>query len=147
MELRGNVYDYAETAARIVHPEGWFVCCHAGTDPRLEDAMIQNGFHIWHRQDIIFRIDKEPTLSVSLPVKRLQESVKIGFYLVIRTLDSTETDRYRSIRLRKWGMSPVKVVPRQSPTCRDVRKLITIILSNITVIEATSISNGISLPI
>ena len=97
MELRGNVYNYAETAARIIHPEGWFVCCHAGTDPRLEDAMIQNGFHIFHRQDIIFRSDKAPTISI-VACKRTPGEREDWEPLVIRTLDGKETERYRSIR-------------------------------------------------
>ena len=97
MELRGNVFDYAETASRIIHPEGWFVCCHAGTDPRLEAAMLENGFHIWHRQDIIFRSDKSPTISI-VACRKVEGARSDWEPLIIRTLDGKETDRYRAIR-------------------------------------------------
>ena len=106
MELRGNIYDYAETAARIVHPEGWFVCCHAGTDPRLEDAMLQHGFHIWHRQDILFRVDKEPTISI-IACRKFPGAREDWTPLVIRTLDGKETERYQSIRF-EMGHDPIK---------------------------------------
>ena len=106
MELRGNVYDYAKTAARIIHPDGWFVCCHCGTDPRLEDAMTTHGFHVWHRQDVLFRIDKEPTLSI-VACRRTKGPREDWPPLVIRRLDGTETERYRSIR-SEMGHEPVK---------------------------------------
>ena len=97
MELRGNIYDYAATAARIVHPEGWFVCCHASTDSRFEDAMIQHGFHVLHRQDIVFRIDKEPTISV-VACRKIPGPREDWTPLVIRTLDGKETERYQAVR-------------------------------------------------
>ena len=97
MEMRGNVYDYAETAARIIHPDGWFVCCHASSDSRLEDAMLQNGFHIWHRQDIVFRIDKAPTISI-VACRKIEGTREDWTPLIIRTLDGKETEHYRSIR-------------------------------------------------
>lgn len=102
MELRGNVYDYAEAAYRILHPEGWFICCHAGTDPRLEDAMIQNGFHIWHRQDVIFRMGKEPTIAIVAcrKFKGAESTWKREDWepIVIREDDGSETPFYTGIR-------------------------------------------------
>lgn len=97
MELRGNVYDYATTAFRIVHPDGWFVCCHAGTDPRLEDAMVQAGFHIRHRQDVIFREGKQPTISIVACTKSagVREDWKP---IVIRDSQGNEMPFYESIR-------------------------------------------------
>jgi len=104
MELRGNVYNYAETASRIVAPNGWFVCCHAGTDPRLEDAMTKNGFHIWHRLDVLFREDKKPTLSV-VACRKMAGEREDWEPLVIRTLDGKETNIYKSIRI-EMGHEP-----------------------------------------
>lgn len=97
MELRGNVYDYAETAARIVHPDGWFVCCHAGTDPRLEDAMVQAGFNIRHRQDVIFRAGKVPTISIVACQKSpgLREDWEP---IIIRDASGKETPMYEALR-------------------------------------------------
>lgn len=99
MELRGNVFDYAETAARIVHPEGWFVCCHAGTDPRLEASMTAHGFHIWHRWDIHFREDKAPTLAI-VACRKIAGPREDWAPLVIRTIDGQETEPYKAIRVQ-----------------------------------------------
>lgn len=104
MELRGNVYNYAETASRIVKKDGWFVCCHAGTDRRFEDAMTKNGFHIWHRLDVLFREDKKPTLSV-VACRKMVGPRKDWEPLVIRTLDGKETNTYKAIRI-EMGHEP-----------------------------------------
>lgn len=104
MELRGNVYDYAETASRIITEDGWFVCCHAGTDPRLEDAMLSNGFSIWHRLDVLFREDKVPTLSI-VACRKIEGTRQDWEPLVIRKLDGQETERYQQIRI-EMGHEP-----------------------------------------
>ena len=64
MELRGSIYDYCTTASRILAPDGLFVFCFAGTDPRGEDAINKAGLNILLRQDIIFRADLPPTISI-----------------------------------------------------------------------------------
>ena len=64
MELRGSIYDYCTTAARILAPDGLFVVCFSGTDPRAEAALHQAGLHIIVRQNIIFRADLPPTIAV-----------------------------------------------------------------------------------
>ena len=104
MELRGNVYDYAETASRIVHPDGWFVCCHAGTDPRLEDAMFQNGFHIAVRQDVIFREGKVPTIAI-VACKKHPVAREDWPAIIVRDAQGKETPYYDSIRM-EMGHDP-----------------------------------------
>jgi tRNA1(Val) A37 N6-methylase TrmN6 len=64
MELRGSIYDYARTAARIVRPDGLFVCCFVAADPRGEDALLSAGFHLRVRQDIVFRAPSPPLITV-----------------------------------------------------------------------------------
>ena len=98
MELRGSIYDYAETAARVMHPEGWFICCHAGTDLRTEDAMTNAGLHIAIRQDIIFREGKSPTLTI-LACRRFNDHIRLDRNpILIRDIDGNTMDFYDSIR-------------------------------------------------
>lgn len=97
MELRGNVYDYAETAQRIMHEDGWFVCCHAGNDPRLEDAMVQQGLHIAVRQDIIFREGKSPTISI-VACRKTPTPREDWTPIVIRDQNNQETEQYNALR-------------------------------------------------
>lgn len=97
MELRGNVYDYAETASRIMKDDGWFVCCHAGNDPRLEDAMVQAGLHVIVRQDIIFREGKAPTISI-VASRKFSSAREEWKPIIIRNKDGVEEEFYNSIR-------------------------------------------------
>ena len=97
MELRGSVYDYAQTARRIMTDDGWFVCCHAGNDPRLEDAMIQAGLHVVIRQDIVFREGKPPTISI-VAAKKAPAQREDWRPVVIRDKHGVEMDYYNSIR-------------------------------------------------
>lgn len=97
MELRGNVYDYAETAARIMKDDGWFVCCHAGNDPRLEAAMIKAGLHVIVRQDIVFREGKSPTISI-VAARKSSAQREDWKPIVIRDQSGQEKDYYNSIR-------------------------------------------------
>ena len=97
MELRGNVYDYAQTASRIMSDDGWFVCCHAGNDPRLENAMLENGLHVIVRQDIIFREGKTPTISI-VACQKSHSPRKDWKPIVIRSKEGLEEEFYNSIR-------------------------------------------------
>jgi tRNA1Val (adenine37-N6)-methyltransferase len=81
MELRGSIYDYCITAKRILAPDGLFIVCFSGTDPRAEDAITSAGLELLVRQDVIFRADLPPTIAVfaakhsvneRLPDRRLQ---------------------------------------------------------------------------
>jgi len=64
MELRGNVYDYCRTAARIMKPDGTFVLVHSAVDPRPELAIAEAGLVLNERRDILFRADRPPTIAV-----------------------------------------------------------------------------------
>ncbi len=64
MELRGSIFDYAATGARIVRPGGWLVLCFVAADPRGEAAIAAAGLHLRVRQDVIFRGGQAPLVTV-----------------------------------------------------------------------------------
>ena len=64
MELRGSIFDYALAAKHYLKPDGTFVICFAAPDPRAEEALKKAGFYISLRQDVVFRADLPPTISV-----------------------------------------------------------------------------------
>ena len=104
MELRGNIYDYAKTAYTVVAKDGWFVCCHAGADPRFEEAMNMSGFNIRHRQDVIFREGKTPTISILACTKN--EGARDDWDdIIIRDRNGQETPKYQRIRV-EMGHQP-----------------------------------------
>ena len=60
IELRGNVFDYAETAQRYLAPGGRFVFVMLAQDPRTEDAPKEHGLGVLHRLDVVFAEGREP---------------------------------------------------------------------------------------
>lgn len=64
MELRGSVYDYCRTAARLMKPDGIFVFVHAAADNRPELAIKEAGLVLNERRDVVFRDGRPPTISV-----------------------------------------------------------------------------------
>lgn len=64
MELRGSVFDYCETAARALAPDGWFVLVHSAVDERPEQALAAAGLTLRSRRDIYFRRNRAPTIAV-----------------------------------------------------------------------------------
>lgn len=64
MELRGSIADYAMTAARIMREDGTFVVCFAAADPRGEPALAAAGLHLRVRQDVVFRGNQAPLITV-----------------------------------------------------------------------------------
>ena len=64
MELRGSVFDYCRTAARVMKPEGTFVFVHSASDPRPEQAIAEAGLVLNERRDILFRDGRPPTIAV-----------------------------------------------------------------------------------
>jgi len=66
MELRGSVFDYCKTAARLLKPDGTFVFVHAAADPRPPKAITAAGLVLNQRRDVIFRAGRKPTISVFL---------------------------------------------------------------------------------
>jgi tRNA1(Val) A37 N6-methylase TrmN6 len=64
MELRGSVFDYCRTAARLMKPDGTFVFVHAAHDPRPEQAITEAGLTLNERRDVVFRDGRPPTIAV-----------------------------------------------------------------------------------
>ena len=64
MELRGSVFDYCTTAARLMKPDGTFVFVHAASDPRPELAIAEAGLVLNCRRDVVFRDGRPPTIRV-----------------------------------------------------------------------------------
>ena len=64
IELRGSIVDYAQTAARAMHPQGTFVFCMAAGDPRSLEAIQAAGLHLHVRQDVLFRAGRPPTIAL-----------------------------------------------------------------------------------
>jgi tRNA1(Val) A37 N6-methylase TrmN6 len=64
MELRGDVFDYARTAARALAPDGVFCLVHSAVDPRPEQAIEAAGLQLLSRQDVYFRRNRAPTIAL-----------------------------------------------------------------------------------
>jgi hypothetical protein len=64
MELRGDVFDYARTAARALAPDGHFALCHAAFDERPGQSYPAAGLQLWRRLDVWFRRGRPPTISL-----------------------------------------------------------------------------------
>lgn len=101
MELRGSIYDYAETAARILRPDGSFVVCFAAADPRGEDAIARAGLHLRARQDVIFRGGQAPLVTV-LVASREPGACDRREPFAIRGPDGEWTEAYFAMR-REMG--------------------------------------------
>lgn len=95
-ELKGNVFDYCRAAAKALKPDGTFVFCHSGTDPRPEAAITASGLVLVQRRDVYFRHDKPPT--VALFTCRQRGTRADAEPLVIRDEDGAHTERYTAIR-------------------------------------------------
>ncbi len=64
MELRGDVFDYAEAAAEALAPDGAFVLVHAARDDRPVRAVAEAGLALRSRQEIHFREGRPASLAV-----------------------------------------------------------------------------------
>jgi tRNA1(Val) A37 N6-methylase TrmN6 len=99
MELRGSVVDYAERAASLLTDDGVFVVCFAGQDPRAEEALQSAGLNLLIRQDVIFRADLPPTITVLAGQKSACETLRPPAIL-IRDKNSQFTAEYMAMRHR-----------------------------------------------
>ena len=96
MELRGTVYDYCRTAARLLKPDGTFVLVHSASDPRPEHAISEAGLVLNERRDILFRAGRPPTIAVftcSFEGDRVDAEP-----LILRNEDGTKADDRRRLR-------------------------------------------------
>ena len=98
MELRGSIFDYAKTAAKHLEEDGTFVVCFAGTDPRGEESIKKAGLHLCLRQDIVFRADLPPTITILAARKTPVEEVDIREPIVIRNAEGKWTEDFWRIR-------------------------------------------------
>lgn len=97
MELRGTVADYAAAAARVLAPEGWFVVCFAGADPRAEAGLADAGLRLHLRRDVRFRARLPPTITL-LAARRVPAELTRLPDLVIRDEHGRWTSEYLDIR-------------------------------------------------
>ena len=97
MELRGSIMDYAQTAARYLAPDGVFVVCFAAGDERGPQALSAANLHCRLRQDVIFRADLPPTISIFVAQKQPVECV-FAPPITIRDSAGQWTQTYTNIR-------------------------------------------------
>jgi len=97
MELRGDIFDYAATAARAMTPDGLFIFCHAAGDPRPEEAIAAAGLHLLLRQDVCFRAARAPTIAL-FAAGRAPRALSARPPLHIRDADGRFTDAYMELR-------------------------------------------------
>lgn len=114
MELRGNIFDYARRAARAMRPDGIFVCCFSGTDPRAEIALAEAGLHLRVRQDVFFRAILPPTVALFAATRTAGPRVDRP-PLVIRDGDGRWTDEYLQIR-SEMGGPELRRTPDRTPS-------------------------------
>ena len=69
MELRGSIIDYAKAASLRLKEDGVFVVCFAAGDPRGPKGIQEAGLYCSLRQDVIFRADLPPTISIFVAQK------------------------------------------------------------------------------
>ena len=97
MELRGTIADYAATAARVMHPDGWFVVCFAAGDHRAEAGIAEAGLHLRIRQDVVFRPGQAPTIAL-FACTRTPGACERRSPLHVRGADRDWTDAYLRMR-------------------------------------------------
>ena len=109
-ELRGDVSDYCRTAAHALAPDGIFAMVHTSLDARPEPAIEKAGLTLRCRQEIHFRRDKPPLISLFLAgfggVREDRPPV------IVREVNGRLSEPYEKIRLEMGG--PVRS-PRAGP--------------------------------
>lgn len=98
MELRGDVFDYCDAAARALAPGGRFCFCHAAGDPRPEQAVERAGLRLLHRQDVVFRPHQAPTIALFCCAWEGERVDRPAFH--IRGEDGRWTADYLALRAR-----------------------------------------------
>ncbi len=104
MELRGDVFDYAAAAARVLAPEGSLSLCHAAEDPRPEAAIAAAGLQLWRRIDVYFRRGRKPTIALFCAGwGEAPAGLGLREPIVIREEGGDFTPQYLSIRAGMGG--------------------------------------------
>ena len=101
LELHGDVFDYCRSAATWLLPDGRFCFCHAASDPRPEKAIAAAGLQLLCRQDVVFRADQPPLVSLFTcgQMVRTRQDAPV---LTIRDGQGRWTDAYIEMR-REMG--------------------------------------------
>ncbi|HJN78352.1 MAG TPA: methyltransferase [Myxococcota bacterium] len=102
LELNGDVYDWAATAARHLAPRGRFVLCHAAADPRPERAIAEVGLELLGRLEVTFREGNDAMIAIR--VAGHGEHCELGA-LQIRSADGSWTEAWREVR-RELAIDP-----------------------------------------
>lgn len=111
MELRGDVFDYCETAARALSPDGTFSLVHSAVDPRPEQALEAAGLTLRSRRDVFFRRNRAPTIAVW--IAGFGGARDDARPLVIREADGSFTQDYVDLRAAMGAPVPDAGAPRR----------------------------------
>ena len=112
IEVRGNVADYARTAARILAPGGLFAFVFPAADARVNDALRENGLTLIRRRDVIFKEGEPPLIALFAAARTADMPVTVrergGFVeppLIIRDRHGKVHPEYAAVRL-SFGFPP-----------------------------------------
>jgi tRNA1Val (adenine37-N6)-methyltransferase len=108
-ELRGDIRDYCQTAAKYLAPGGWFACVFPTEQiDRIESAARDSALTIVRRRPVVFREDEPPLLNLfamlraeDLPLR----STWVEPPLIIRARDGSVHPEYAAIKL-SFGFPP-----------------------------------------
>jgi tRNA1Val (adenine37-N6)-methyltransferase len=115
MELRGNVFDYFATAARVLAPKGRVALVFAAADPRAEAAIRASGFSVTWRRDVVFREGRPPTIALYIAAfaEEVTTDPERPTALVVRDAQGRWTGEMLSIRRKMGATAAVGDVTRE----------------------------------
>ena len=130
LEVRGDIRDYAMSAAKLLAPGGVFACVHqAAQDERVEDALDAADLVLLRKREVCFKegvpaktsgialylAARRADLPSSFPLKRegrLPGKPMVETPLVLRRTDGTVHPDYASLRLA-YGFPPGDVAEQR----------------------------------
>jgi len=105
-ELRGDIGDYATTAAKHLAPGGVFACVFPEEQrARAEAAAAAAGLIVVRRRPVIFKEDEAPLITLFAMVRAtdLPEAMRVRTWveppLTIRTADGSVHPEYAAVKL------------------------------------------------
>jgi tRNA1(Val) A37 N6-methylase TrmN6 len=111
-EMRGDIADYCDVAARALAAGGWFACVFPTEQlKRVESAASKAGLSIVRRRPIVLREGEAPLLNVFAMVmqhglpKAFREETWVEPALVIRRTEGTIHPEYSAVKL-SFGFPP-----------------------------------------
>jgi tRNA1(Val) A37 N6-methylase TrmN6 len=117
IEMRGNVADYARTAAQILAPGGVFAFVFpAAQRDRAEAALAGNGLVLVRRRDVLFKEGEPPLISLFAASRAADLPPHETFVeppLAIRDREGRISIEYASVRL-SFGFPPGRVSPEET---------------------------------